>query len=43
MYTVHENRGYVKPVLVLTSPSSTDLTIRIKQRSGTAHGMRATM
>ena len=37
-YNVNENKGSVEPVLVLSNPSSTDVTIRVTDREGTATG-----
>ena len=37
-YSVNENEGPVQPVLVLSNPSSTDVTVRITDGEGTATG-----
>ena len=38
MYSVIENEGPVQLVLVLSNPSSTDVTVRITNGEGTATG-----
>ena len=38
MYSVNENEGPVEPVLVLSNPSSSDITVRVTDRGGTATG-----
>ena len=38
MYTVIENEGQVQPVIVLSNPSSTDVTIQVTDGGGTATG-----
>ena len=38
MYSVNENEGPVQPVLVLSNPSSTDITVQVTDREGTATG-----
>ena len=35
-YSVHENAGLVKPVLVLSNPSSVDITIQVSDVEGEA-------
>ena len=37
-YSVNENEGPVQPVLVLSNPSSTDVTVEVTDRGGTATG-----
>ena len=37
-YSVHENAGVVKPVLVLSNPSSVDITIQVSDVPGGATG-----
>ena len=37
-YRVNENRGPVRPVLVLSNPSSTDITVQVNDYSRTAMG-----
>ena len=37
-YTVNENEGQVQPVIVLSNPSSTDVTVRVTDGEGTATG-----
>ena len=38
VYTINENGGPVEPVIVLSNPSSTDVTVQIRDRGGTATG-----
>ena len=38
VYTINENEGQVEPVIVLSNPSSIDVTVRIRERRGTATG-----
>ena len=38
MYSVGENEGPVQPVLVLSNPSSTDVTVRVADRGDTVTG-----
>ena len=38
MYSVNENEGPVQPVLVLSDPSSTDVTVQVTDGMGTATG-----
>ena len=38
VYSVNENEGPVEPVIVLSNPSSTDVTVQIRERSGNATG-----
>ena len=38
MYSVNENEGPVLPALVLSNPSSTDVTVRITDEQGSATG-----
>ena len=38
MYIVIENEGPVQPVIVLSNPSSTDVTVQVTDRGGTATG-----
>ena len=38
MYTINENEGPVQPVLVLSNPSSTDVTVQVTDGRGTATG-----
>ena len=35
-YSVNEDDGSVQPVLVLSNPSSTNITIQVKETSGAA-------
>ena len=37
-YSVHESAGVVKPVLVLSNPSSVDITIQVNDVQGGATG-----
>ena len=37
-YTVDENNGHVQLVLVLSNPSSTDITVQVTDNSDTATG-----
>ena len=37
-YSVHENAGVVKPVLVISNPSSVDITIQVSDVQGGATG-----
>ena len=37
-YSVNENEGSVRPVLVLSNPSSTDVTVHVIDSDGTAMG-----
>ena len=37
-YSVNENEGPVQLVLVLSNPSSTDVTVEVTDRGGTATG-----
>ena len=38
MYSVNENEGLVQPVLVLSNPSSINVTVRITDEIGTTSG-----
>ena len=38
MYSVNENEGPVQPVLVLSNPSSTSITVQVTDGMGTATG-----
>ena len=38
-YSVNEGNGPVQPVLILTNPSSTSITVNILSFNGTATGM----
>ena len=38
-YNVVERNGYVQPVLVLSKPSSTDITVQVINIDGTATGL----
>ena len=38
MYIVIENEGPVQPVIVLSNPSSTDVTVQVTDGGGTATG-----
>ena len=38
MYSVNENEGPIQPVLVLSNPSSTDITVQVTDEEGTASG-----
>ena len=38
MYSVNENEGSVQPVLVLSNPSSTNVTVQVTDEGGTATG-----
>ena len=37
-YSVNENEGSVRPVLVLSNPSSTDVIVHVIDSDGTAMG-----
>ena len=37
-YSVSEDDGSVQPVLVLSNPSSTDITVQVRDNSNTATG-----
>ena len=37
-YSVNEDDGSVQPVLVLSTPSSTDITVQVRDDSNTATG-----
>ena len=37
-YHMNENRGPVQPILVLSNPSSTDITVQVNDNSSTAMG-----
>ena len=37
-YSVNENSGVVQPVLVLSNPSSTDITVEVTSTDGSATG-----
>jgi len=37
-YSVNEDTGSVQPVLVLSNPSSTDITVQVRDNSKTATG-----
>ena len=37
-YSVNEDDGVVQPVLVLSNPSSTDITVQVRDNSNTATG-----
>ena len=43
MYSVNENEGSIQPVLVLSNPSSTDVTVQVTDEEGTASGKQITM
>ena len=38
-YSVNENDGPAQPVLVLSNPSSTDITVQVNDTQNTATGM----
>ena len=38
IYSVNENDGQVQPVIVLSNPSSTDITVEVTDEQGTATG-----
>ena len=38
MYSVNENEGSVQPVVVLSNPSSTDITVQVTSTAVTASG-----
>ena len=38
MYSVNENAGPVQPLLVLSNPSSTDITVEVFNTDGSATG-----
>ena len=38
MYSVKENDGPAQPVIVLSNPSSTDITVKVTDNSNTAMG-----
>ena len=38
MYSVNENAGPAQPVLVLSNPSSTDITVQVFNTDGSATG-----
>ena len=38
IYSVNENEGSVQPVIVLSNPSSTDVTVQVTDEEGTASG-----
>ena len=38
MYSVNENEGPVQPVLVLSNPSTTNVTVQVTDGMGTATG-----
>ena len=38
MYSVNENAGPAQPVLVLSNPSTTPITVRVANTDGTASG-----
>ena len=38
MYYVNENDGPAQPVLVLSNPSSTDITVQVRSNNITATG-----
>ena len=38
VYTINENEGPVEPVIVLSNPSSTDVTVQVTDGGGTATG-----
>ena len=38
MYNVNENAGSSQPVLVLSNPSSTDITVQVTTTDGSATG-----
>ena len=38
MYSINENGGSVKPVLVLSNPSSTEITVQVIDEQDTAIG-----
>ena len=37
-YSVNEDDGLVQPVLVLSNPSSTDITVQVRDNSNTTTG-----
>ena len=38
MYSVNEDAGLVQPVLVISNPSSTDITVQVTNTDGSATG-----
>ena len=42
-YNVHENDGKVEPVLVLSNPSSTAVTVKVLSTDGSATGKQLTI
>ena len=38
MYSVNENEGPAQPTLVLSNPSSTDITVQVTNTDGSATG-----
>ena len=38
MYSINENGGSVKPILVLSNPSSTDVTVQVTNERATETG-----
>ena len=38
MYSVNEDAGSVQPVLVISNPSSTDITVQVTVTDGSATG-----
>ena len=38
MYSINENEGQAQPVLVLSNPSSTDVTVQVTDEGDTAIG-----
>ena len=38
MYSVNEDAGPVQPVLVISNPSSTDITVQVTNTDGSATG-----
>ena len=35
-YSIEESKGFLQPVLVLSSPSSVDITVEVREYSGSA-------
>ena len=42
-YSVNEDDGVVQPVLVLSNPSSTDITVQVRSNDNTATGKVVTL
>jgi len=38
MYSVNENEGPARPTLILSNPSSTDITVQVTSTDGSATG-----